>query len=194
VQRDRLVLLEAGAEVDALHHASERVGAREADHAFGAERPQPAAVVVDDRAVAVEHGVHLALIGAGVLLDLAAAELRTGGLLPRGIADHPGEVADQEDHPMSEVLEMPHLAQQHRVTEVQVRRGRVEPGLHHQRLAGARAALELLAQLRLLDQVDGAAAQQSELLVDRRERLTHGVLSRSASLPAAMGREPGGTR
>jgi hypothetical protein len=52
--------------------------------------------------------------------------------LPVGVADHPGEVADQEDHLVPEVLELPHLVEQHGVADVQVRGGRVEAGLDPQ--------------------------------------------------------------
>ena len=67
---------------------------------------------------------------------------------------------------MAELLEVAHLAQEHGVAEVEVGRGRIEAGLDHQRLAGRSRALELGAELVLLDQVDGAAAQQRELLLD----------------------------
>ena len=42
----------------------------------------------------------------------------------------------------------------------------VEAHLDHQRLTGRPRALELGAELVLLDQVDGAAAQELELLLD----------------------------
>ena len=77
--------------------------------------------------------------------------------LPRGVADHPGEVADQEDHLVAQVLELPHLVEQHGVADVQVRRGRVEAGLDAQRaarLAGGRV------QFLALEDLVGAAADQ----------------------------------
>ena len=61
-------------------------------------------------------------------------------LRPRGIADHAGEVPDEEGHLVPELLELAHLVEQHRVPEVQVGRRRIEARLHLQR----RAALELL--------------------------------------------------
>ena len=52
---------------------------------------------------------------------------------PGGIADHRGEVADQEDHLVAEVLHLPHLVQHNGVTEMDVRRGGVEAELDAQR-------------------------------------------------------------
>ena len=59
---------------------------------------------------------------------------------------------------MAEVLELPHLVEQHRVAEMQIRRGRIESGLDPQRAAELEARLELLA----LDDLVGAAADESE--------------------------------
>ncbi len=59
---------------------------------------------------------------------------------------------------MAEVLELPHLVEQHGVAEVQIRRRRIEAGLDAQRAAELQARLELLA----LDDLVGAAADQIE--------------------------------
>ena len=58
---------------------------------------------------------------------------------------------------MAELLEVPHLAQQHGVAEVEVRRRRIEADLDRQRLAGLRERSSLAAQLVSVDEVDGAA-------------------------------------
>ncbi len=169
MQVDRAVLLEARAEVLALHHARQRVAPGQAHQAYRAKRQQPAAVVIDDRLSLVQHLPDLALVGLGVGLHLLRGELGARRLLAGGIADERGEVADQEDHAMAELLEVPHLAQQDGVPEVEVGSRGVEAGLDGERLAGARRALELGAQLRLVDQVDRAARQQLHLVGDRRE-------------------------
>ena len=59
---------------------------------------------------------------------------------------------------MAEVLELPHLVEQHRVAQVQVRRGRVEARLDPQRPAERQPALQLVA----LEDFVGAAADQFE--------------------------------
>ena len=139
----------------------------------------------------VEDVEDLPLVGAGVGLHLLLGELRAGGLLARGIADAGGEAADQEDHPVAELLEVPHLAQQHRVAQVEVGRGGVEAGLHGQRLAGLARPLELGAELRLVDQVDGAAPEQRHLLFDgRNSRVRHQKLMYSSSGLSSRSRAP----
>ena len=85
--------------------------------------------------VAVQDLEHLVGVGRGVGLDVLARERLAGDVLAGGVADHPGEVADQEDHLVAEVLELPQLVEQHGMAEVQVRRGRVEAGLDAQRTA-----------------------------------------------------------
>ena len=67
---------------------------------------------------------------------------------------------------MAEALEVRHLAQQHGVAEVEIGRGGVEPGLDRERLGRGARALELAPQVRFGDEVDRAALQQRELLVD----------------------------
>ena len=54
---------------------------------------------------------------------------------------------------MAEILELPHLGEQHGVAQVQVRRRGIEADLDAQRLFLAQAFLELAR----LDDVDGAA-------------------------------------
>ena len=60
---------------------------------------------------------------------------------------------------MPEVLELAHLVEQHRVAQVQVRRGRVESGLDAQRAAFLQAGFQLVALEQLVrpagDQIQG---------------------------------------
>jgi hypothetical protein len=57
-----------------------------------------------------------------------------------------------------EILELPHLVEQHGVAEVEVGRGRVEARLHAERPAELEPGQELVA----LDDLVGAAADQIE--------------------------------
>ena len=59
--------------------------------------PEPFAVVADLGALAVENLVDLFEIGFGVGAHLLAGERRTRFGLAGGIADHGGEIADQEN-------------------------------------------------------------------------------------------------
>ena len=71
------------------------------------------------------------------LAHLFAREARAQLVLARRVADHRGEVADEEDDRVPELLELPHLRHQDGVAEVEVGARRIEAGLHAQRLAGA---------------------------------------------------------
>jgi hypothetical protein len=105
----------------------------------------------------IEHLEHLVGVGGGVGRDVLAGERLAGGVLAGRVADHPGEVADQEDDRVPEVLELPHLVEQHGVADVQVRRGRVEAGLDPQRAPDAQARLEFVG----LEDFIGAATDQN---------------------------------
>jgi hypothetical protein len=92
---------------------------------------------------------------------------RACGVLAGGIADHPGEVADQEQHVMAKILQLAQLVDEHRMPEMQIGRGRVEPGLDPQGAPGP----EPFHKLGLDQQFIAAAPDCLKLRVDRR----HGV-------------------
>jgi hypothetical protein len=69
-----------------------------------------------------------------------------------------------------EVLELPHLVEQHGMAQVQVGRGRVETGLDPQRPAGLEPGLQFLA----LEDLVGSAADQFQGVVDGHGRLMAG--------------------
>ena len=94
--------------------------------------------------VAIEDLEDLRLVGLGVGRDFLGRERRPRLRPARRIADHPGEVADDEDHAMAEVLKVLHLSQQHGVAEMQIRRRGIEADFDRQRRAGLRRALELV--------------------------------------------------
>jgi hypothetical protein len=118
----------------------------------------------------VEDLEHLGAVGVGVFQDLLARQRRAGRVLAAGVADHAGEVADQEHHVVAEVLEVAQLVDQHGMAEVQVRRGRVKAGLDAQGAAG----FQLVDELGLDQQFVGAALDQRQLGVD----IDHGGLTR----------------
>ena len=78
---------------------------------------------------------NLLLVGFGVFDHLIAAERLACDILAGGIADHAGEVADQKQGLMPQVLKLLHLVEQHRMPEMQVGRGGIEAGLDAQRPA-----------------------------------------------------------
>jgi len=101
------------------------------------------------------------------LASTSSRERFARGVLAAGIADHAGEIANQENHLVAEVLELAHLVEQHGVAEVQVRRGWIESRLHAQRSA----KLEPRFQVFALDDFFGAAGD----LLERCHRVVHVV-------------------
>ena len=123
---------------------------------------EPAGVEVDAGALAVEDLEHLRLVGPGVGLHLLGRERRARGVAPGGVADHAGEIADEEDHLVAELLELAHLVEQHRVPEVQIRRGRVEARLDAQR----HAAQQLLREVGAREHLVRATFELCDLLLE----------------------------
>ena len=124
--RDRLLFREALVEVVALEHLRDGELRRQPDDAFGAELAEPLAVEAHLGLVAVEDLEDLRLVGLGVGVDLLARERRARRVAAGRIADQAGEIADQEDDRVAQVLEVLQLADEHGVAEVQVGRGRIE--------------------------------------------------------------------
>lgn len=166
MDRDRDAALEAFREVLAFEDPRDRVARRELDHPVGAERHRPLAVVADLGLVAVEHQRGLFEVSLRVRLDLLARERRARRVAAGRIADQRREIADQEDHRVPEVLQLAHLVQHDRMADVDVGRGRVEPELDAQRLAGGRAARELLRELFLDQQFVDTALRDGERVAD----------------------------
>jgi hypothetical protein len=107
----------------------------------------------------VEHLEHLGLIGLRVRGDLLGSERRARRVAARGIADHAGEIADQEHDVVPKVLELAHLVQQDGMPQVQVGGRGIEPGLHPQGLPAG----ELPHQVLFHDQLVGAAPDDIEM-------------------------------
>ena len=147
--------------------------ASELDDAVVAELVEPLGVVADLGLVGVEDLEDLLLVGLGVGGDLLARERLAGDVLAGGVADHRGEVADEEDDRVAELLEVPQLAHQHGVAEVQVGRGGVEAGLDAQRLAGGEGVLQTRAQASLASE-SAAGMSLGDALVDEVELVGYG--------------------
>ncbi len=168
MDRDWLVGGVALVEVIALEHArhgvlrgqTNKVGRRERVHPGGVERHLGLR--------RVENLEDLLLVGLGVVQHLLTGLWRAGSALAAGVADHAGEVADQEDDLVAQLLELTQLVDQHRVPQVQVGRGWVEARLDAQRLA----ALELLHQFRLDQYLFRTALDKRQLLFNRLHRQT----------------------
>ena len=135
VDGDRLIALVALREIVALEHARDRVPPGDLDEPGGVHAAEPARIEIDARLFAIEDLEDLLLVGLRVRLDLFARQRRPRRVAPGRIADHSGEVADQERDLVPEILELPHLVDEHGVPEMQIGRGRIESRLDPQRLA-----------------------------------------------------------
>ena len=113
---------------------------------------------------------HLRHVGLGVAHDVVRAQRRTRGRTPGGIANHAGEVANQKDDGVAEILKMLELAQQHGVAEMEIGRSGIKAGFHSQRLAGSERFFQLGAKLGLFHDFRGALLDVGELFVDGSER------------------------
>ncbi len=162
VHRDRLLLAEALGEVVALQELRDGIARGEPDHALRAERARPRRVEQDLGLVRIEDLEHLVPVGPGVLLDLLGTQRRAGGVAPGRVADHPGEVADQELNMVAEVLKVAQLVDDHRVAEMEVGSSRVHAELHPEPAAGLELANEVVRD----EQLVGPALDDGELVVE----------------------------
>ena len=129
------------------------------------EIAQPFAVVTYLGALAIQYLVNLLQIRVCIGANLFPGQWRARLGLPGGIADHRGEIPDQENRRVPFVLKMLQLPQHHGVAQVQVRGRGVDAQLHAQRLAGRSRAFQLGAQLFLANNFRGAFTQRGELFV-----------------------------
>ena len=135
VDGDGQILREARAEILALEHAGQAILGAETDHFVAGEFAEPFAVVADLGALAIQNLVDLFEIGFGVGAHLFAGERRARFGLAGGIADHRGEIADEEDGGVALILEVFELAQHYGVAQVQIGRGGIDAEFDAQRLA-----------------------------------------------------------
>ena len=171
VDGDRLAGLVALLEIAALEHLRDVVVGGQLDEPVAAKRDQPAAVELHDGLLRIEQLEDLRLVGLGVALDLGRRQRRARLRSTRRVADHRREIADDEDHRVTQILEVLHLADEHRVTQVQVRRRRVEADLHDERAPEGEPG----AQVVEADDVDTALGETFDLLVDGHRRI-HALL------------------
>ncbi|KAG1531498.1 hypothetical protein G6F50_016662 [Rhizopus delemar] len=97
---------------------------------------------------------------------ILAAERLAGQALARRVADHPGEVADQEDDLVAEVLQLAHLVQHHGVAQMDIRRGGIQPQLDAQGHAGGAALGQLAGEFGLDQQLVAAALGYTQIGFD----------------------------
>ena len=135
VHADGRVGMEAVMKIVALHHARHGVLGCQLNHAHRTQWNAPLAVVANFGFGGVEHQRGLLVIRLGVHLDLLRCERRTRAVAARRIANQTGEVTNQENHLMPQVLQLAHFVEHHGVADVNVGRCRVQAQFDAQRLA-----------------------------------------------------------
>ena len=133
VDADRLPLRVPLVKVFPLQHASHGVVRAQFDQPIGRHRTHPTTVELHLCFLRVQNLEDLALVRLGVLQHLFLRQRNTRLRPPRRIANHTGEVTDQKDDLMPEVLKVFQLVDQDGVTEMQVRSRGIEARLDPQR-------------------------------------------------------------
>ena len=162
VHGDGLTFAVALGEIVAFEHAGDGVLRGEADHAVGAQRGEPLRIERDFGLVAIENEEYLVGVGLGVCRQLVRGHGRPRQVATGGVADHAGEVADQKNDVMAEILQLPQLVELNGVSQMEVGSSGVEAFLDAQRLAPR----ELRDKLGFDDQLVGAAHEYGELVGD----------------------------
>ena len=122
------------AEVIAFEHARNRAARCQLDHIGAVLVAHPFGIEHNLGLFTIQDFENLFLVGSGILVHFSLRERWPGCALAGRIADHAGEVTNQEQHLVTQVLELLELVDQYRVTKMQVGRGRIKPGLDSQRM------------------------------------------------------------
>ena len=173
-----LALVQPGMKIFALQHASQPIVGTQTDDIFGGHFAEPFAVVADFRFFLVEDFVDLREVRFGIGVDLLARQRRARFGYASGVANHGGEITDQENGGMAQVLKMLDLAQDHGVAQVKIGGRGVHTEIDTQRFAGFQRVIELGFQLGFRNDFSDAFFQVGELFFDGFEfHLSHGSAS-----------------
>ncbi len=161
VEEQRLLGCEALLEVVALEQAGDAQGRRDLDQLGNIQAVHPFAVEADFGELAIENLEGLLAIGIRVALDLVARQGLSRLGASGGIADHRGEVADQENDGVARILKVAQLLEHNAVTEMQIGCGRIHPELDPERAAERKFGRKLGGR----NNLDSAAGQSRSLFL-----------------------------
>src|SRR5690606_35157859 len=191
VNLDGHAALEAFGEVVALEHPGDRVMGGQLDEIGELQLTEPLGVEaqLEPVGIGIEDGHRLSDVGLTVGARLLESEYRPGLRAAGRVPYHRGEVADDEDDLVAQVLELPELPEHHGMSDVEVGRRRVYAQLRPQLTPLALRELELLAQATFGNDLIGSALQ--EFL--RGGDTVHGHARESITSPPELPRPEGGT-
>ena len=101
-----LLPIDSLTKIFALEHLLQGDAAVEPDHFFVSHLAEPIPIEDDLGAAGIEDLESLLAIGLGVGLHFGGGEMRSGGGAAARIPDQPGEIANDEDGLMSQILEL----------------------------------------------------------------------------------------
>ncbi len=156
------LLAEALFKIVPFHHPGHGVAGGQPDEIRGVHRAQPAGVECDHGLFRIENFEHLAFVGFGIGEHLLFRQGRAGFGTAGRVADTAGEVSDEKDHGMPQLLKVAHLVHDHGMSQMQIRGCGVKSHFDAQR----RAAGDFFAQFSLVDEFGNAAFDACHLLVD----------------------------
>ena len=121
-----LLLIDARLEVFALQHLLQGHPAVEANDVFKRHGAKPVAVTHRLRARWIKNFECLLAIGYRICDHFLMRQLRPRNRTTARVADHSGEVADDQNGLVTEVLKLPQFSKNNRVAEVNVRGGGID--------------------------------------------------------------------
>ena len=119
-------------EIIPLHHASDSIVRSQLNQSIGCHRSHPSTVKFNGGFAGVENLEDLSLIGRGIVPHLFFGQGFTGFGYAGRISDHPGEITDQEDDLVAEILKVLQFMDQDRMPKMKVRCRWIKPRLNTQ--------------------------------------------------------------
>ena len=147
MNRNRHATFVAFGKVLAFQHPRHGVTRCELNHAARTaklRRVTPLRVVANFGFFFVQNQTGLLIVSFRIGFNLLTRERRARGVAPRWIANHRSKITNQENHRVSQVLQLTQFIQHHGVTQMDVRRSRIQAQFNAQRHACRRAAGEFL--------------------------------------------------
>ena len=152
MRADGLLLVNARLKIFPLQHLLQCHAAVETDHVFEGHGAEPVAVGHRLRTRGVKNFACLLTVRRRVCEHFFMGEMRPCNGATAGVADHPREIADDENCMVAEVLKLPQFSQNNRVAEMNIRGCRIDPELDAQRPAERK----FIAQLIFVNDLRGA--------------------------------------